>query len=246
MTTDSTGNNSEHEYDIADILTISWNIFTKNYTHFFTIVFVIFFPAYLIVNYFFPRPEMFTMDPSGDMSFIWGMLIELFAGLIATLAVIFSVDDAYHNRPMVTSRAFTNTFERLLPALLTAIMAYMIILAGFVLIIPGIIALIFLTFFLQAVALRDVWSMDALRYSYYLVRNRFWKVLGYSIVFGLMSMLTGGTITLLADYIAANEVITSVFYTLSSLVSAFFFIVFAVFFMNMDDTKDFEFADNTE
>lgn len=242
--TEIQNNSNENEYNISEILSISWNIFTKNYTHFFTIIFILFFPTYILIEYLLPYTDIIDFGTAPTQNMLYALLLESFAGMMASIAITFSVFDAYLGNPLDAKSSFDRMFKRIIFVLLTMIMAALLIFAGAVLlIIPGIMAAVFLTFALQAATLKNVWSADALKYSYYLIKPRFGKIFGYVLLFGLMNLIATSIFLGILDYLGENEIIAAVFKTVASLITAYFNIVFAVFFLNADDTKDFEFVD---
>lgn len=236
--------NIEHEYDITEILSISWNIFKRNYTHFFTVIFVFFFPIYLINSFFFPEPTDLFANMSLELDFLWGVLLEGFISMIATIAVAFSISDAYHGAELNFSTAFQRTITKILPALLTMLMVALLVMAGAVFfVIPGLIVAVYLNFVIYVVALKNLWSSNALKYSFFLVKDRFWRVLGYILIFGIINIFITGILLSLIGLFEINEVVDSVFKTLVALINGYFYVVMSVYFMNLDDTRNFEFVD---
>ncbi len=132
------------------------------------------------------------------------LLAGIIAGLcfyallvLGDIAVIYIIAMSVKGKH-VTLRSVVKT---MLPRLPAAANAYMrtglgIMLGLLVLVVPAVVLFIFWVFVGQAVAIKNLPGRQAMRYSWRLVKGRWWKVFGYSLAFFLVSFSASLLVTL--------------------------------------------------
>lgn len=112
------------------------------------------------------------------MWFVFGTLLQL--------SLIRMVESSMLGSPITLPEALRHAFSRWMPALGTGLLSLLIVAAwSLLLFVPGFIWSVYYTFGLMVVALRGVSGKAALDRSKAMVRGRWWRVLGYQVVFFL-------------------------------------------------------------
>lgn len=150
------------------------------------------FAGWLLVPLFFVVAAYATGGSVGNLlvnlanvSFILLILWFLSAGTLLTASVVL------HPKRVVDPRQIGSTaWQRTSGLFLTLLLAAVLELAGFLLIVPGIIIATYLTFALEEAVLNNRMGFSALSESRNLVRGRFWiifwRTLGLGAIFGLV------------------------------------------------------------
>ena len=110
------------------------------------------------------------------------MLVTFFIQVALTVAVS---DLCLGHRPEIR-RSFGRIIHVKGPLIRTYVLLIPIISIGLILIIPGLVSTIYLMFSLPVVALERTGGINALKRSYRLVKNQFWRNLSVLIVIGLI------------------------------------------------------------
>ncbi len=100
--------------------------------------------------------------------------------------------------------------------------------------IPAVIMAIYWRFFLYAIIIRDMNYFQAFRYSMEVVKRRWWIVLLYSIVFWLSSSMMAGIPNFMISLAGPNLIVTILQTLVGAIITAFFIVIEAVFFINFD------------
>jgi len=107
--------------------------------------------------------------------------------------------------------------------------------------IPIIIYSIYWCFIIYPIVFYNKSWQNALDYSKSVVENRWWKVFGYFIVFNITGMIIGIIIgfieSLILNLFDYSPVITIVLDSIVDIIFAYFVVILAVFFINLDSTK---------
>ncbi len=230
------------QLEVGDYFDIGWKVFKDNFSSFLTLAFVIDLPL-AILQLFVPvsdNPEdMADADNPIVLSFAILMIV---LSIVSVLSALIMTEAAVLNRPVEVASAIKQGCSRLVPSLLTVIVATILVVIGFVLlIVPGIYIANLLYFTLYAVALRGR-GLDALSYSRDLVKGQWWKIfwrsvligLGFGIIaFVLMFVFGFGTIVFSAIPLAA-ELVSVVGSVVSGLLAYLFIAITTIFFLNVD------------
>ena len=130
------------------------------------------------------------------------LLVAIFVSAAMTVAVS---DVCLGNRPGVL-RSYRRLTRVIGPLLGTYLLMVLIIIVGMVLlVVPGVAASIYLMFSLTVVVLERIGGVKALKRSYHLVKDRFWRNLGVIFVMGLLIGLSHALIVLVLVFVGAEE-----------------------------------------
>ena len=238
------------EYTIGEILLESWRSFKENFRLMLLITLVVYVPINTILA-FVPFDKLIEQQGflRGLKVYLRGIqVLEGLIGVIATMAIAYIIKSKIDGQIVSFGQALKKSLSRWLAAVGTNIILF-IFLLGLVLllIIPGIIYYGYWMFTLYPVVFQDKFGKDAMDYSKAIVKDRWWKVAGYSLVLGLLGLITMvlvGAILgfllgfLLPDNFFVNIASDIVSNTIVDVVSSFFFtVVFVIFFINFDSTK---------
>lgn len=229
-------------WDITDLFSTAWQLYNQHFSDILWIMLWVYLPVNLVVALApvdWPLPG--AVPEEAQLSFNLALFLEFFIGIIATIAIAALVEHAVQGEPLPWHSALRYGLARWLPALMTELLAALIIMAlTFLLIIPGIIWAFYYAFVAYVVALRRVSGRRALAYSKQLVQGQWWRVCGMLLATGLIGqfalLIVTGLLTLIADNPVADFIISSV----ADVVGAFFLVVTVLFFLNTDYLKQKE------
>jgi|WetSurMetagenome_2_1015567.scaffolds.fasta_scaffold99865_3 hypothetical protein len=256
--------NYKKEYSLTEIISNAWKVFRDNPVNIIAIMLLIGIPVYLI-NYAANQalaPSWMT-DPTTTSDEFTSLLSEnmgqvitsflllgaiaismSFISLLSSMALAFYVKACVDGKKIDLSTAYSKAFGRWPAAIYTNIIEGVLLLLLFLLIIiPGLIYSIYWTFALYAVALSGKSGKEALDYSKTIVKNRWWTVLGYTLVFGLIGLvlsipliiLIGVLRWALTDQISIYAIdLTST--VLSLIIASFLAVIQIVFYINYEST----------
>jgi len=233
------------ELGISGILSESWRLFKENFWLIAIIIFVVYVPVNIIL-YLVPADSMIDQGLRGIRMYVRIIqILEGLIGIIATMAIAYLIKVRLDNKKISSWTALKEAVFKWPAAFLTSFVTGISLLFLFLLlIVPGIIFAVYWMFVLYVVILKDETAFDAMSYSKSLVKGRWWKTLGYSIVFGLLglivSLFLGFILGGIAYFLPANIFgagIDVILTTFTDVITAFFSVVFVVFFLNFDATK---------
>jgi hypothetical protein len=167
------------------------------------------------------------------------LAIQTLIVLIADLALVYAVKELIEGRKTDYRNALRQSLKRW-PAAVGTEMIMAVFLAGlFILfIIPGIIFAVYWSFALFAVMIRNKSGTFALYYSRSLVKGRWWKVLGYSVSFGLLSFLPVIPFLVLWFMMPKDPFTDLLYSTVSNISMSFYTVAWTVYFLNLDTVKE--------
>ncbi|OGH68511.1 MAG: hypothetical protein A3J66_00305 [Candidatus Magasanikbacteria bacterium RIFCSPHIGHO2_02_FULL_47_14] len=200
---------------VKDIISKSIELYKENSKLFFQYILALFIPVFvsmLIGAFFGQEAQLNALNGMiGIGLFIMFFLIYVISiwislGFVRTIAL------RYEGKPgLEVKEALRWAAPLLWPAIFASILAGLAILGGFILlIIPGIIFSVWFSFVFYAVALDDKRGKDALKFSKYLVKGRWWSVLwrliGPGIVFGLLFFIADMIFEFLKGILTSNMI----------------------------------------
>lgn len=233
------------EIGISGILSESWRLFRENFWLIFIISFVVYIPINTILT-FVPVDQLLEQGLRGIRIYMRIIqFLEFLIGIIATMAIAYLVKARLDNKKISAWTALKEAVFKWPAAILTSFVTGISLLFLFLLlIVPGIIFAVYWMFVVYAVILKDELAFDAMSYSKSVVKGRWWKALGYSVVFGLLglivSLFLGFILGAISFFLPANIIgsgIDVIMTTFTDVISAFFTVVFVIFFLNFDATK---------
>ena len=165
-------------------------------------------------------------------------MLENLIGIIASMAIAYVVKSKIDGKTVSVGEALKKSLSKWSAAIGANLLAYIFLLGlALLLIIPGIIYYVYWSFVVYVVILQDKSGKSALDYSKTIVKGRWWKVAGYSLVFSLLSLIVGIITGALYLLLPGNFLTNMVTGTFIDVVSSFFTVVFIIFFINFDSTK---------
>ncbi len=137
-----------------------------------------------------PVSEISGTDPLGPLFAVTGVFVAIQFLIIQPFllaAITRAAADVYLGEPIGIGRTYRFALRLLLPILWIMVLGLLATLVGFVLlIIPGIIVLIRLTFTAPVLVVEDLRGRKALGRSWRLAAGHFWRILGVVILAGLI------------------------------------------------------------
>jgi hypothetical protein len=203
---------------VWDVIQAAFVIYRENAAQLITVVAVIVVPLYLI-GFLIARvalaPASRTVEIAGENVRITdtrGFFVVVLAALvIAAIAVIITAvlqaailraaALATIGDPIDIEASYRWGLRRVWSVLLIAILVGLTVAIGFILlIIPGIIALVFLSVSVPALVVENLRGTAAMRRSWALVRNHFWHVLGVIVVAALMTGVVNSVLNAIGSH----------------------------------------------
>ena len=225
----------EEELTFGQLLSRGWEIYKNNFKTFLLIILVIYVPINLILN-LLPESAQPNFE-SIQLEVYVSQILELILGIIATLAVAYAVNKIINKK---TPQLWESIKSALLvwdKAILTTLIAGIILIAlFFLLIIPGIIYAVYYTFFLYAIILKDVKFKGALDFSKNLVKGRWWRVFGIAVFASIFISIIAGFVAMPFQY-SQNYLINVAGDTIFDIIFVLRDIVMVVFFLNLCSIK---------
>ncbi|MBU0645921.1 hypothetical protein KJ611_00365 [Patescibacteria group bacterium] len=233
-------------YSLKTLLTKSWGAYRENFTKILYITLAVYIPLNIIL-YFTPTPNF---DDLSDFTtlFRWESFLELILGTVATLAVA-SVVKAWIDKSGKAGSGssgkeieWTEAIKNILPvwpkAIWIQIVSGIIIsLATILLILPGIFMAVSYLFVIHALLFREKTGLDALHYSYQLVKGRWWRTFGLTLVIGIFTFIASWLPDIIYIVVPAHYVTDIVTMTAADVIYAFSTVAFVVMFLNYEAVK---------
>ena len=238
---------SKKEMTIGQILNTSWRFFWDNWKPIALITIIVYIPLniFLGIGGWFLVPAEGPEVLDGMINFMrLNSMLELLLGVVATMAIAWLVKARIDKKKITFGEALKKSMSKWPAAIITTIvMGILVGLLTLLFIIPGLIFAIFWIFTIYVILFEDKWLFRAFKGSKEIVRGRWWKVLGFTIVFGVLSFIVSfvaGLPSILVGLIP-NDIVVLVLGvftdTLIDLSVAYFTVVAAIFYLNMRDTK---------
>ncbi len=238
------------EYSIGQILSESWKKFIQKFQLILLVTLAIYIPINIIL--FFVPFDALLEQMGGIQGFrIYMKIIQILEGLIgiiATMAIAYIVKQKIDGKTINFKEALKKSLSRWPAAIGTNIILGIFLLGlTLLLIVPGVIYYVYWIFVIYVVILHDKSGKNALDYSKSIVRGRWWKVLGYSLIFGILTLIASLSIGfvegIILGFLPENFVISIFEILLDSFTDfllAYFTVVSVIFFINFDSTKKSE------
>lgn len=172
--------NAQKLMPIGDLFKKTWAHFKKDFKKLYYFLFLITIPSVI---------QVLVLSPDNSDFDAVGMVFALISGILGLIGATGALQ-LIKNSELSVADAFKNGMSLFWQALLISIVSGIIAGLGFILlIIPGIIASIYLTFVLYGLALDNTRGMDALRTSKNLVSGYWWGVFGRYTLLGIAGFI---------------------------------------------------------
>ena len=218
------------DIDFGDLISGSFKIIKLRLSHFILIFLFIEMVGSALSVYFLDKTVEWNTYLAISCSFVSTFLFSSLAGIMLILMV-----EGFATGKSISFAEMIAKGFKLLPAVLaSSIVAGILVLLGTtLLIIPGIVVAIYLSFYMNAIVLRAKNPIEGLKYSYELVKGKWWTVFG---VFFLVFILVL-VISILFELLSQNFDIKIVSMVVKSLLNSFTYVLVCVFFLHMESLQ---------
>ena len=228
------------EYTIGQIFSESWRIFKEHFQIIALVTLVVYIPINIII-FLIPLDALMSQEGALRGFRVYMRMIQILEGLIgiiATMAITYIVKVAGDGGSVTLAQAFKKSLSRWPAAIWTSIIAGFFLLGlTLLLVVPGIIYSVYWSFILYVVIVNEKSGLIALKYSKTLVKGRWWKIVGFSSVFALVGFVAVMISGIPNYFLPENIAVTVTTYTFTDIVAAYFTVVSAIFYLNVDATK---------
>jgi uncharacterized membrane protein len=227
---------------VGDLVGGAWAVFRSRFRAILLITLAVYIPVNILLA-FVPVDQL--VDEYGIRGFRIYMqimrILEGFIGVVATMATAVVVDAAIRNETVSPGAALRAAVSRWLSVIGTSILARLILIGlTLLLIVPGIIWAVYYSFIVYVVILRGLGGKKALDYSKSLVKGRWWRILGISVVLWFLGTIVA-LLPVLPFFVLPDHAVLGILSdTLVDLVSSFFLVAYTIFFLNMDGVRPSE------
>lgn len=222
------------QYSLGTILSKSWAAYRENFTKILYITLLVYIPVNILI-YFLPVPE--NLESFGDL-INWMSLLEFFIGIISTLAISLLIKHWVDKKELEWFDALRNILPVWSSAIWVQLISGILIgLATLLLILPGIYLMISYLFVIHALLFQKKTGMDALMYSYNLVKGRWWRTFGIALVIGLLTFIASWIPDLIYLIAPAHFITDLATMTASDLIYAYSIVAFVIMYLNYDNHR---------
>lgn len=248
----------KNDLETLDIFTISFSLFRVNFINFIIVGLICGMPLILTTIHFPPA----VFDPNKvqtieglvnwfknevNAGFYINTALSIILDTISVIAISLLVEGLIYRKRKTASWAIIKSFKLIIPTLATLFIFSILIFFGLAFfIIPAIILAVLFMFIQNICALRHTWGIDALKYSYNLVKYNFFKalfILSFIFMFKIVFLITFPSAP-----IDTKEGI--LYYFLSSIslyiFDTYFKIIIALFFLNRDFVNNAQIEEDDE
>lgn len=225
---------------VNEIIVEGWTQFRTNVGAFLPLVLLVSVPLEMVSWQF----HDFTVVDQENLPLLLRSLVLAFSlwfvfGTLLQLSLIRMVESSMLGSPITLQEALRHALSRWMPALGTGLVSLLIVAAwSLLLFVPGFIWSVYYTFGLMVVALRGLSGKAALDRSKALVRGRWWRVLGYQVVFFLFPAVVSTAMKPLYELAPDSIVMLVSLDLIYRLVYLIAVSMSTVFFINLDAAGD--------
>ena len=180
---------------IGDILDRSVQLYRNNIVKFIGIILLVKGPYLIIENFLTASIESYTVETSQvpiTVVILVKALEPLFIVPILMAAMTMAMSELFLGRDIGVIEAYSRILKRFFPLLGTILLSGIVIVLGFMLIIPGVLMWIWFAFIPQTVVIDGEGGVSAMKRSKYLVKGFFGKTfLLQALIFVAISLITG-------------------------------------------------------
>ncbi len=248
-----------------EILSISYNLFTKKFRDIMTIYGMLLLPVYVLTEIFSPfiekyfknfkdTPEISTFIIIMVCAFCLFILIASCVTAIAQNACVKLFDESFFGREVDWKSSIKLSLVRFWPVALTSFILLLLILpATCFLIIPGIILATYTILSTICTVLKNVSGMSAIKESIKLVSGKAWLAFRLILIFFCMQLIISFTGKFIAELMPKQglladlpSIISLIFGIISSFLSLYNATTFYIFYINREmlvNSNQYQFND---
>ena len=187
----------------------------------------------------FTDPNLYTQFlQSEEFSRIWmyyilSMAVQVLIVPLSTMAVCRIVKDAVYSKNTSYKDALIEAVSKAFPLIIGTLIYLVFVCLGLVFfVIPGIICIVQMYFYIQAVMLDNKGGWGSIKYSMSLVKGKFLKTLGFAFVIYMVNWSFSFSISTIIAMFISGYIGSVVSTAVSSIVSAFCSVCVAVLYIN--------------
>lgn len=172
------------DLNFFELTSLSAKVFINRIIHIFIVILLFILPVRIADFYIWTYVFKSNSHPFINLGIT---IFENFLILIPTMLIIMIVSSELSNLDIKLSQLFKNSMYLWKGAIITTVIGNIInFLLLMLLIVPGIVWMVYYTFSMQVVTLRNLTGKEALNFSKFLVKGRWWKVFLLCLVYGLV------------------------------------------------------------
>lgn len=222
-------------YSIGKIIKEAVSIFGERFNSLGTIVLITTVPVAIIALLLGVNPMQEQADPS------WSYIgVELFGALLGVygyIAILHVVKSYTKGESLDAQEALSRAKQFMFPVIGTSIVwTILLLLLSLLFIIPGIIFAVYWMFAIIAVVYADKKGVAALKYSKEMVKGRWWKTAGYSVVIVLIFVLVAILIGMFYSMYSTLAISVSSYIPFGFL-DVFVAVIGAIWYLNFDSIR---------
>lgn len=249
--------NSEHnlrEFEIREILVISWEVYRNHYSALFILAFIVYLPLNTFLA-FFPITSLSDFNPSDYLSWlrIFGsMVLAVYLSFLGNIAVAIALKKNLFTRDYSISAVIKEIYYKITNDLSVNFAMLLIVFLCFniwmyfsisypvvflILLIPIVVYLIYWSFAIYIFSFKNFNLYQSMKMSYSIVNGRWSRVFYYVLSFIFLSAFTTLLVGLPYSYLHDSIVIRIIYTNFISLITSYYVVAFIVFYVNFDDTQ---------
>jgi len=228
------------EYSIGKILSEAWIYFKENFYLIAIVTVIIYIPINIILSLFPVETIISGQDTLKEIKIYArvSQILEGLIGIIATMAIAYAIKLRIDEKEITAEGALKKSLSKWPAVVGTNILLGIFIFGLFLLlIIPGVIYSVYWMFTPYVVMLCNKSGKAALDHSKEIIKGRWWKVLGYSFVFGILTFLVVIGINIPLSIVPDVFVLNIISDTITSVFLSYFVVVTTIFFINFDNNR---------
>lgn len=221
------------KFTLLDILKFGFNFIKTEYIGLIPILIVFYFPFGIITALFdINTSGMQDLTPNHVLSFV---LMTLILSPLGTMSLTKFMKHRLDKEAIQFHELSDYMISRYLPTLLTFILLVITCFPlFFLLIIPGVIAFVYLSFAIQIVTLYKFSVVETFQYSFNLVKNNWWFVFSLTLFTMTISMIILRLFGLIIDTFSAGITGTIIYYLISQIISLTMNVFSVTLFFNLE------------
>jgi hypothetical protein len=227
---------ADTEFTVGEIVASGWDLYCLHLKRILPIFLVVYVPINIGLSFVPAADWVETYGALGrNMHMAVIQLTEFFVGILATMALAKLIEESLYGHTITWLQALRHAVSRWPAAIGTGLLAMLIVFGlTLLLIVPGVVWMIYYSFFLFVVALRGLSGKPALDYSRAIVQGQWWRVFAYLLAIQCLAVLAAIIVTAPFEVLPNYRLLNILSNTLSDLVAPLFLTMAIVFFLNND------------
>lgn len=226
----------DEKITVLQILVISWKIMRTYFKEIVFLSILICLPTSLLFDLINPNNLINTNNLENPITLTLVAVISIgLVTLLYPLGIAYIIDKKEIGKEEIHSAGiFIIALNKLPIAIGASIIIMAAIIASTILIIVPLILAIYFSFVNQVIVIKKCNPIQAIAYSYKVVKGNWWRVFGNLVVFTLISFALVLIIQLLSVYIPVNIFTSSIIAIIGGITTGFSLICRTILFYNLD------------